>query len=350
MVKVKKLLFTGLVTGLLLVPTAALASEDVQYSTGSSVGSGLQQEQPAAVTSKALQAANLQASGNIVPITAPTPEYTANTTKFDLSSLWLYSKYPSIADDKLTVTFSSQMQKLNVTNGWWADWGPDVESRNPDVLFSDYTDQMTWTLSKPATSFGFEMATNSYGTHTYTVDYYSGEELVGSLTQTITSGWPANLKVFGAKASEGTFDRVTIRNHTNGGGFAVAQIRYSLDNTAPETYATLKMVKNNFHVNLAATDDITGVANTEYRVDGGDWKAYTGQFTVGTKQKLEYRSVDNAGNVEDAHYVGTDSEGFRVENVYVKTSDGRLLGPITQTLNSQQFLDLFLLGKWRVLE
>jgi PKD repeat protein/glucose/arabinose dehydrogenase len=52
-------------------------------------------------------------------------------------------------------------------------------------------------------------------------------------------------------------------------------------------------------VTLAADDGTgSGVATTEYRVDGGDWVAYTAPFAVtgeGT-HTVEYRGVDRAGN------------------------------------------------------
>lgn len=52
---------------------------------------------------------------------------------------------------------------------------------------------------------------------------------------------------------------------------------------------------------LAATDNLSGVASTEYRIDGGTWKVYApfnlinlvdGEHTIG------FRSVDNGSNVE----------------------------------------------------
>jgi regulation of enolase protein 1 (concanavalin A-like superfamily) len=53
-------------------------------------------------------------------------------------------------------------------------------------------------------------------------------------------------------------------------------------------------------VTLSATDDISGVARTEYLLDGGDWVEYTGPFTLDEDgaHTLVYRSVDEAGNVE----------------------------------------------------
>lgn len=53
---------------------------------------------------------------------------------------------------------------------------------------------------------------------------------------------------------------------------------------------------------LTAEDDPggSGVASTEYRLDGGPWQPYVGPFTLSTDgiTTVEARSTDNAGNVE----------------------------------------------------
>ncbi|MFI6294660.1 ThuA domain-containing protein [Nonomuraea sp. NPDC050790] len=55
-------------------------------------------------------------------------------------------------------------------------------------------------------------------------------------------------------------------------------------------------------IRLTATDDASEVAATEYRLDGGEWTSYLGPFPVSGdgERKLEYRSRDGAGNVEEA--------------------------------------------------
>jgi hypothetical protein len=60
-------------------------------------------------------------------------------------------------------------------------------------------------------------------------------------------------------------------------------------------------------VSFAATDDASGVAYTEYRVDGGDWTAgdqvtfvVPRKRSVGRVYTLDYRSADAAGNVATA--------------------------------------------------
>jgi hypothetical protein len=56
-------------------------------------------------------------------------------------------------------------------------------------------------------------------------------------------------------------------------------------------------------VTLTAEDDPggSGVASTEYRLDGGSWQPYVGLFTLLTDDTttVEARSTDNAANVED---------------------------------------------------
>jgi len=55
------------------------------------------------------------------------------------------------------------------------------------------------------------------------------------------------------------------------------------------------------NVTLSATDDISGVNVTYYRIDSGEWIVYTEPFTLsedGDDILIEYYSVDNAGNRE----------------------------------------------------
>ncbi|MGF9753812.1 ThuA domain-containing protein [Microvirga sp. 0TCS3.31] len=76
------------------------------------------------------------------------------------------------------------------------------------------------------------------------------------------------------------------------------------DTTAPVTTATQAVVEDGVQVTLTATDETggSGVASTEYRIDEGEWTAYTAPFVVsepGT-HTVEFRSTDVAGNEEAA--------------------------------------------------
>jgi hypothetical protein len=86
---------------------------------------------------------------------------------------------------------------------------------------------------------------------------------------------------------------------------------WSIDKSKPVTQAAVVPGEPNgangwytsdVTVTLSVYDDFSGVARTEYRMNNGDWKAYEGAFAVSAEgtNVLEYRSVDRAGNIEDA--------------------------------------------------
>ena len=84
---------------------------------------------------------------------------------------------------------------------------------------------------------------------------------------------------------------------------------------------------------LSATDGAgCGVADTEYRINGGSWTTYTAAFTLvdsdGT-YAIDYRSTDNLGNVEaiNSETVILDNTPPTVEVVY--PPDGFVYGLIT---------------------
>lgn len=60
--------------------------------------------------------------------------------------------------------------------------------------------------------------------------------------------------------------------------------------------------KNDVTVTLAATDDISGVARTEYNLDNGGWTRYTSSLTIATEavHTFLYRSIDRSQNQETA--------------------------------------------------
>lgn len=84
-----------------------------------------------------------------------------------------------------------------------------------------------------------------------------------------------------------------------------------VDTVTPATGATQGAVADGVRVELVATDATSGVAATQYRVDGGAWAAYTepvvvtgaGEHTVG------FRSTDVAGNVEEPQTITVTVDG-----------------------------------------
>ncbi|MHA1169270.1 MAG: OmpL47-type beta-barrel domain-containing protein, partial [Candidatus Hodarchaeales archaeon] len=65
------------------------------------------------------------------------------------------------------------------------------------------------------------------------------------------------------------------------------------------------MYLENVTVTLTANDDVTGVAETRYSLDGTSWNVYSGPFTLTSDgfSKIYYHSIDNTGNSEDIKVV-----------------------------------------------
>ncbi len=85
-----------------------------------------------------------------------------------------------------------------------------------------------------------------------------------------------------------------------------------LDNTPPTT--TLSPEAGPYRLDtafsLAASDAGSGVADTEYRVDGGLWAPYAGPFTLlSGRHAIEYRSVDRLANLERVNRRDVDIPG-----------------------------------------
>jgi hypothetical protein len=88
---------------------------------------------------------------------------------------------------------------------------------------------------------------------------------------------------------------------------ATKSITFKIDATAPQSSASLSPEPvNGWHVRptvtLVATDAGSGVAATEYALDGGTWTAYSAPFAVPEDgvHTLLFRATDIAGNVEAA--------------------------------------------------
>jgi hypothetical protein len=66
---------------------------------------------------------------------------------------------------------------------------------------------------------------------------------------------------------------------------------------------------SNVTVTLIATDDISGVNVTYFRINEGDWQIYENPFVIskdGEDIPIEYYSIDNAGNHEDVQRIFLD--------------------------------------------
>jgi len=80
---------------------------------------------------------------------------------------------------------------------------------------------------------------------------------------------------------------------------------FMIDSAAPETNVALSGTQeendwwtSDVTVTLSATDNLSGVKETKYRINDGFWETYSEPFTI-SGSTIYYQSEDNAGNLED---------------------------------------------------
>lgn len=87
------------------------------------------------------------------------------------------------------------------------------------------------------------------------------------------------------------------------GQTGTGSLKLNIDKTAPVTEADASEIitRDGVTFDLTATDNLSGLLKTEYRVNGGEWIVYDGPVTLAEEARylIEYRSTDKAGNVED---------------------------------------------------
>ena len=95
---------------------------------------------------------------------------------------------------------------------------------------------------------------------------------------------------------------------TTGNATPVSTKQVWVDGTAPVTtphVAANAGSRDRFDVGFTVVDADSGVARTEYRLDGGEWTTADGNVTVQGygAHRVDYRSVDKVGNTETAKTV-----------------------------------------------
>ncbi len=160
------------------------------------------------------------------PIAQPTVAYTSATTVFPIFS----SDGTTIAnfnDGVEAVAFSPSLTAATVPTSF-GTWGspPNTETATPRVVFNAGTTTETFTLSKPASTFGMEIEPDAGGAAPVTATFFNGATSLGTITQNVNS-------VAGALLFAGTSDALPITSVsvTEGGagvGFGFAQFRYNL--------------------------------------------------------------------------------------------------------------------------
>ena len=155
----------------------------------------------------------------------------------------------------------------------------------------------------PTLTFGNQTpAANAAGWNNTPVDvpFTTDDDLSG-----VQSSDPASPLHFTSEGANQT-QQVTVTDKAgNSATFTSPAIH--IDLTAPSTTATLPGINQSQEwfpgpvpVTLAASDSLSGIANTLYTINGGAPQTYAGTFTLSGDgvYTLEYWSVDKAGNTE----------------------------------------------------
>src|SRR4051794_39148127 len=102
------------------------------------------------------------------------------------------------------------------------------------------------------------------------------------------------------------------------------------DITAPVTTATLSpAIRNGWYASPTLTltgADPSGIAHTDYSLDGGPWTAYTGPlsgFTTGN-HFVQYRSTDTAGNVEVVRLIAFRADAEKPSVTVTRPDEGQV--------------------------
>ena len=97
-------------------------------------------------------------------------------------------------------------------------------------------------------------------------------------------------------SGDGTHDVAVIARDAAGNASAEEGIEVRIDSTAPEVAATSDDEART--VEITAEDATSGVAEIQYRVNGGAWRTYDDTVRIGPDAAdVDARAVDVAGNV-----------------------------------------------------
>jgi hypothetical protein len=103
--------------------------------------------------------------------------------------------------------------------------------------------------------------------------------------------------------NEEPIQSVPLKSDTTAPVTSVAEINPAVPNGDNNWYIGDTSVK------LEASDNLSGIANTEYRLNGGQWSPYTDAIHLGEGQHaVDFRSTDNAGNVEAVQTISLKSD------------------------------------------
>ncbi|MDR3060626.1 MAG: T9SS type A sorting domain-containing protein [Dysgonamonadaceae bacterium] len=163
----------------------------------------------------------LKSSGSAIQITLPDDTYTSNTTLMDISGIYDGEQLNSLSQDGFTVTFSTNLMKDHVGNGW--NVPPYVETATPHALIGIGLETLTINFSELVYVFGFEAITNSYDVENLQLDLYNGSTLCTSISLEVYD----HSLLFAAEAGALPFSHAVITASPISNGFAIANLRFS---------------------------------------------------------------------------------------------------------------------------
>jgi photosystem II stability/assembly factor-like uncharacterized protein len=187
-------------------------------------------------------------------------------------------------------------------------YGPLCYDTNPPTTFSALSPAANgagWNNSAvqvTLSAFDFPIGPNSSGLNAtyYTID----SQLCGLPPLVFFCSYTSPLNISG----EGQHTVLFYSTDNAGNSEAIESAAVNIDLTPPHTAASLSGTQNGgvysspVQVTLTPGDNLSGVANTVYQIDGGTLQAYTGPFSVSGNgsHAVTFHSTDNAGNAESS--------------------------------------------------
>ncbi len=296
---------------------------------------------------------------NLVDVDANAPVTTAKVTGTAGINGW----YTSDVSVELSATDEGtgvKTTEYKVNDGEWITYSQAISLNTPGTTKVDYrsvdnagnvetTQSLTVKIDKTAPVTTAKVTgtegTNGWYTSDVNVTLSATDEGTGvkSTEYKVNGGqWTAYSQAISLTTAGTT--QVDFRSTDHAGNVEATQsLTVKIDKTAPVTTAKVTGTtgENGFYtsdaaVDLTATDATSGVKVTQYRVNQGEWKDYTSSLKLATDGtfKIEYRSVDNAGNTEAVNSVevkvkktapvvtGVEDGGLYNHDVKITFNDG----------------------------
>ncbi len=209
--------------------------------------------------------------------------------------------------------FSPVEVKIFDQNGNYA--GPNnsggIDENIPGLTYEVFGDEkFVFLPTDEGQIYDLVLEATSGGQFDFKITDIDGSETGGILYNDInlTPNSEANLEISqSSNNSSLPLDYLGDGNITDIPAAAILNAQESQDDTPPVTEVSIGSLKglddwwrSDVHVSFQATDDNSGVLQTEYAINGGDWQIYNGPlpvFSEGTTT-IEYFSTDRAGNEE----------------------------------------------------